>query len=146
VPDIAVRATSYGMPSAIVDGQDADAVARAMGEAVSRARAGDGPTLVEMKTYRYSGHSRSDPATYRLAGELDAWLKRDPIQIFADRLESEGVIAAGELETLRAGTKDEIEVATAEVLASPGPEISEMLEHVTAAGTKDDRRWNFWSR
>ena len=79
-----MRAASYAMPGVIVDGQDVDEVAEAMAIAVARARAGEGPTLVEMKTYRYSGHSRSDPATYRPAGELDAWLKRDPIDILAD--------------------------------------------------------------
>ena len=69
------------MPGVIVDGQDVDAVAEAMATAVARARAGEGPSLLEMKTYRYSGHSRSDPATYRPAGELDEWLERDPIDI-----------------------------------------------------------------
>ena len=86
IDDIAVRATAYGMPSEIVDGQDVDAVGAAIARAVERARRGDGPTLIEMKTYRYSGHSRSDPATYRPTGELDTWLKRDPIEILAKRL------------------------------------------------------------
>ena len=103
VEDIAVRAASYNMPGVIVDGQDADKVAEAMAEAVARARRGDGPTLVEMKTYRYSGHSRSDPATYRLAGELDAWLKRDPIDIFAARMVKENLLAADGLDKLEVG-------------------------------------------
>ena len=85
VKDIAERASSYAMPaSAVVDGQDLDAVTAAMATAVDRARSGGGPTLLEMKTYRYSGHSRSDPATYRPDGELDEWLARDPIDIYAD--------------------------------------------------------------
>ena len=74
IENIADRASGYAMPGAAVDGQDVDAVAAAMDGAVARARAGLGPTLLEMKTYRFSGHSRSDPATYRPAGELDAWL------------------------------------------------------------------------
>ena len=89
VEDIAVRPSSYNIPGVIVDGQDVDKVAEAMAAAVERARRGDGPSLIEMKTYRYSGHSRSDPATYRPAGELDAWLKRDPIDILAGRLVEE---------------------------------------------------------
>lgn len=146
VEDIAIRATSYNMPGVIVDGQDVDTVAKEMGVAVARARAGEGPTLVEMKTYRYSGHSRSDPATYRLPGELDLWLKRDPINIFADRLESEKVIASGELATMFDDISKRVEAATQDVLASPAPELSEILSHVTAASAGGDQRWNFWSK
>lgn len=146
VEDIAVRAGSYNMPGVVVDGQDVDAVGKAMEAAVGRARAGEGPSLLEMKTYRYSGHSRSDPATYRPAGELDQWLKRDPINIFADRLESEKVIASGELASLTDGVKAEVERATAEVLASPAPDLGEILSHVTAGSPGGDQRWNFWSK
>ncbi|MEQ1768672.1 MAG: thiamine pyrophosphate-dependent dehydrogenase E1 component subunit alpha [Devosia sp.] len=146
VEDIAIRATSYNMPSAIVDGQDADTVAKEMGIAVARARAGEGPTLVEMKTYRYSGHSRSDPATYRLPGELDKWLKRDPINIFADRLESEKVIASGELAKMFEDVKNAVEDATQDVLKSPAPDLGQILSHVNAASAGGDTRWNFWSK
>ncbi len=144
VDDIAVRATSYAMPSAIVDGQDVDAVAKAVEEAVSRARAGDGPTLVEMKTYRYSGHSRSDPATYRPAGELDAWKKRDPIDILAAKLVSEGLIQEGELDALRTEMTEAVEESTREVLAAPQPAEIEIHSHITADSPGGDRRWNFW--
>jgi acetoin:2,6-dichlorophenolindophenol oxidoreductase subunit alpha len=146
IEDLAMRAAGYNMPGIIVDGQDVDAVGEAMAIAVARARAGDGPTLLEMKTYRYSGHSRSDPATYRLPGELDAWLKRDPINIFADRLESEKVIASGSLAQMHADVRDAVEAATAEVLDSPGPEMTEILSHVSAASRGGDQKWNFWSR
>ena len=146
VEDIAIRATSYNMPGVIVDGQDADKVAEAMAAAVARARRGEGPTLIEMKTYRYSGHSRSDPATYRPAGELDAWLKRDPIDIFASRLIEEGVLAAGGLEPLKAETREAVERATAEVLESPAPDLGEILSHIGAHSAGGDQRWNFWSR
>lgn len=146
VSDIAVRAQSYGMPGVIVDGQDADLVAAAMAAAVARARAGEGPTLLEMKTYRYSGHSRSDPAKYRPAGELEAWLERDPINIFASRLESENAIASGSLPELFAEMREAVERATVEALASPGPEIGEIFAHVTAPPGGEDQRWNFWSK
>lgn len=146
VEDIAIRATSYNMPGVIVDGQDADKVGDAMVEAVARARRGDGPTLIELKTYRYSGHSRSDPATYRPAGELDAWLKRDPIDIFADRLIAENLLAADGLDALKADIREQVEQATAQVLESPGPEMGELLSHVSAASAGGDQRWNFWSK
>jgi pyruvate dehydrogenase E1 component alpha subunit len=144
VEDIAIRATSYAMPGVIVDGQDVDAVGKAMETAVARARAGDGPSLLEMKTYRYSGHSRSDPATYRLPGELDKWLKRDPINIFADRLESEKVITSGALAILQINVRDAVERATAEVLGSPEPRIGEILSHVDAKSAGGDQKWSFW--
>lgn len=146
VEDIAVRAGSYNIPGVIVDGQDVDAVAGAMETAVARARRGEGPSLLEMKTYRYSGHSRSDPATYRLPGELDAWLKRDPINIFADRLESENVIASGSLAEMHKEVGVAVERATAEVLESPGPDLDEILSHVDANSKGGDQRWNFWSK
>jgi TPP-dependent pyruvate/acetoin dehydrogenase alpha subunit len=133
VADIAVRAAGYAMPGEVVDGQDLDAVADAMARAVARARRGDGPSLLEMKTYRYSGHSRSDPAKYRPPGELESWLKRDPIRIFAERLVGEGVIAADDQERLRLETIDVVEGVVLEVLAAPAPAEKEMLLHVTAA-------------
>mgnify|MGYP000891844455 CR=1 FL=1 len=145
VDDIAVRATSYNIPGVIVDGQDVDAVAKAVEEAVARARKGDGPTLIEMKTYRYSGHSRSDPATYRPAGELDAWKKRDPIDLFAAKLVQEGLIKDGDLATLRAEMVQAVEDGANEVLAAPQPEQIEILSHITASSPGGDRRWTFWS-
>ena len=140
-----MRAASYAMPGVIVDGQDVDAVAEAMAIAVARARAGEGPTLVEMKTYRYSGHSRSDPATYRPAGELDLWLKRDPINLFADKLVAAGELDAGKVEGLRKEMRDNVEQATDEVLASPNPQQIELLSHVDARSPGGDHRVTFWA-
>jgi pyruvate dehydrogenase E1 component alpha subunit len=146
VTDIAVRAASYGMPGIIVDGQDVDAVADAVAQAVARARKGDGPTLLEMKTYRYSGHSRSDPATYRPAGELDAWLARDPIEIFAKRLLEEKAIAEGELQTMKDSMVKTIDKGAEDALAAPEPKIGEILSHVSESSGGGDARWNFWSK
>jgi pyruvate dehydrogenase E1 component alpha subunit len=117
-----------------------------MAEAVMRARLGEGPSLVEMKTYRYSGHSRSDPATYRPAGELDLWLKRDPIKIFADRLLAENVLSPGGLELMEAETKDAIEEVVAEVLSSPAPDFGEIFAHVSGDSPGGDQSWRFWAR
>jgi TPP-dependent pyruvate/acetoin dehydrogenase alpha subunit len=146
VEDIALRASSYNMPGIIVDGQDVDKVAEAMADAVQRARRGEGPSLLEMKTYRYSGHSRSDPATYRPAGELDLWLKRDPINIFADRLVAENALSPGGLEKMQAETNDAIEQVVAEVLESPPPDMREIFAHISGESPGGDQRWNFWSR
>jgi TPP-dependent pyruvate/acetoin dehydrogenase alpha subunit len=145
VEDLAIRATGYNIPGVIVDGQDVDAVAKAMEAAVARARSGQGPSLLEMKTYRYSGHSRSDPATYRPAGELDAWLKRDPINLFAEKLAAEGELKDGGLEALHKEVLDSIVQATDEALAAPNPEIGELLAFVDAGRGGDDRRMRFWS-
>jgi pyruvate dehydrogenase E1 component alpha subunit len=79
VADLAVRGAAYGIPAHVVDGQDVFLVHAAVRDAAQQARAGLGPTLLEMKTYRYRGHSRSDPAKYRPAGELELWRSRDPI-------------------------------------------------------------------
>lgn len=146
VSDLAVRASSYDMPGIIVDGQDVDAVAEATAEAVERARKGDGPSLLEMKTYRYSGHSRSDPATYRPAGELDAWLARDPIDIFAKRLVEETLIADDDIARLRAEMVDLVNDGAEEALAAPEPEMGEILAHVSAGSRGGDTRWHFWSK
>ena len=86
VADLAVRAQAYGMPGMVVDGQDVETVYAEAKTALDRARSGEGPTLIEFKTYRYRGHSRTDTAPYRAPGELDEWLKRDPIDILKLRM------------------------------------------------------------
>lgn len=128
--DIAERAASYAMPSEIVDGQDHDAVAAAVRRALTRARAGEGPTLLEMKTYRYSGHSRSDPAKYRPAGELDAWKARDPLALFRARLLEEGALSETAAAELEQRVADEVEAAAQEAIAAPPPAPEELFRHV----------------
>lgn len=127
ITDLAVRASAYDMPNDIVDGQEVDAVQAAVAAAVARARSGDGPTLLEVKTYRYAGHSRSDKATYRPAGELDEWLARDPISLYADRLVTGGAASVDELDQRRAAVAADLESALAAVLDSPPPTIQQML-------------------
>jgi TPP-dependent pyruvate/acetoin dehydrogenase alpha subunit len=85
--NIVGRAAAYGMPGVVADGNDVLAVRAVAGEAVARARAGDGPTLIEAKTYRHKGHSRVDPGKYRPKEEVDEWLERDPIPLFAATLD-----------------------------------------------------------
>ncbi|MFO0481937.1 MAG: thiamine pyrophosphate-dependent dehydrogenase E1 component subunit alpha, partial [bacterium] len=80
------RAAAYGLPSIIVDGNDADIMFETAMAAIDKARAGGGPSLIEARTYRHSGHSRADPAKYRPEGELEEWLKKDPIPTYRERL------------------------------------------------------------
>ena len=85
------RASAYGLPRIVIDGNDADEVYRTASAAYDKARAGGGPSLIECMTYRYSGHSRADPAKYRPEGELEKWKERDPIKIYRERLKQFGV-------------------------------------------------------
>lgn len=133
VEDLADRAASYAMPSEIVDGQDVEAVIASMSRAVARARSGEGPTLLEMKTYRYSGHSRSDPAIYRPDGELDQWLARDPLTITAQHLVEQGLASEVELESIGETVRASVVAAVAAALASEAPAEREMFEHVHAS-------------
>ncbi|HLI14805.1 MAG TPA: thiamine pyrophosphate-dependent dehydrogenase E1 component subunit alpha [Acidimicrobiales bacterium] len=133
VQDIATRAASYAIPGEIVDGQDVDAVEAAVSRAIARARAGEGPTLIEAKTYRYSGHSRSDKATYRPPGELEAWRARDPITLFGRKLVEEGTVRPEELEAIEGEQRRLVEETVARVLDSPRPTAAQMLERVAAS-------------
>jgi acetoin:2,6-dichlorophenolindophenol oxidoreductase subunit alpha len=132
VADLAVRATSYAMANGVVDGQDLDAMTAAATDAVDRVRSTRAPMLLEVKTYRYAGHSRADTAPYRPAGEFDEWFTRDPIDTFERRLIDEGVIDAGTAAELRSATDERIEGVVAEVLAAPVPEPAAMFANVLA--------------
>jgi acetoin:2,6-dichlorophenolindophenol oxidoreductase subunit alpha len=103
-----------------------------MGRAVDRARQGGGPTLVEAKTYRYSGHSRSDKATYRPEGELDLWLARDPVTLFGEKLVTEGLVTKSQLDDVWSQTRAALEETLEKVLASPAPTTVQMLSRVSA--------------
>lgn len=134
ISDLADRADSYAMRKEIVDGQDVDAIINAIQSAVDFARAGNGPSLIEAKTYRYSGHSRSDPATYRTPGELDEWKKRDPLDIASNKLILKGELNEVDLEKMKSDIADRVAAAIKTVLASDGPELSTLMQHVSAKG------------
>lgn len=135
IVDLAQRAASYGMTAEIVDGQDVDLVAAAVRGAVERARGGGGPALLEMKTYRYAGHSRADQATYRPEGELAQWQARDPLTIFAARLAQEGLLDDRQAAELRERVAARIEDVVERVKASPEPGPDAMFRHVYAPAT-----------
>jgi pyruvate dehydrogenase E1 component alpha subunit len=130
--DLAERAAAYAMPAAIVDGQDVAAVHEVAAAAVARARAGDGPTLIEAKTYRYSGHSRTDPARYRPEGELDAWKGRDPIALLGTELAAEGLLGDDEQRAVWDRTQVVVDEAAAVAAEAPPPTLEEIGGYVSA--------------
>ena len=132
VTDIADRSCSYGIPGEVVDGMDVAAVYEAAGRAVARARRGDGPTLLECKTYRFCGHSRSDPGHYRDKKELEEWKKRDPIQVLRSRLLKGKQAEESELTSLEGKAKKVIEEAIAFAQNEPPIELEEALTDVFA--------------
>jgi TPP-dependent pyruvate/acetoin dehydrogenase alpha subunit len=122
--DIAGRARAYDLPSAVVDGNDLWAVHAAVSEAVERARGGGGPTLLECRTYRHYGHSKSDPAPYRPKQEVEEWLARDPLKLARERLLQDGV-AEAQIDDAEASARTAIEQAVEAALAAPYPDPAE---------------------
>jgi len=127
------RASAYGLPPVILDGNDVDAVFRLAREVIARARGGGGPSLVEAKTYRHGGHSRADPATYRPAGELEEWLERDPVTTYRQRLAGLGFAEAA-LRELEASVQRAVDEATETAKASPPSPAAVVERDVWADG------------
>jgi pyruvate dehydrogenase E1 component alpha subunit len=111
VPRVSDRAAAYGMPGVTVDGNDVQAVFDAVSEAVARARAGQGPTLIEAITYRYKGHSKSDQNLYRTREEIDTWRAKDPIGRFEAAALEHGTLTQDDIEAVRAQARDGIRAA-----------------------------------
>lgn len=134
VDDLSVRASAYGMPGVTVDGQDAEVVYHTMKAAADRARAGDGPTLIELKTYRYRGHSRTDTGPYRPEGELEAWQKRDPIDILKTRMIEDNQLDETELEELQESIQRQVYEAVEYAKNEPFPPIEALHDHIYYEG------------
>jgi len=132
IENISERAAAYGIPGVTVDGNDVLAVYEAAREAVERAKRGEGPTLIECKTYRHKGHSRMDPATYRPKEEVEYWLKKDPIPRFKNKLLEMGILTEEEAKGIEEQVSREIEEAVKFALESPYPEPEEALKDVYA--------------
>jgi 2-oxoisovalerate dehydrogenase E1 component len=121
--DVWKRAEGYGIPGVCVDGNDVTAVHEAAGEAITRARAGGGPTLIECKTYRTRAHAEGmRDAGYRTADEVDAWKARDPIKQFAARVMNDGVATQAELDAIAREVRAIVEDAAEFAKNSPFPE------------------------
>jgi acetoin:2,6-dichlorophenolindophenol oxidoreductase subunit alpha len=129
VKDVAVRADSYAMPGVIADGNDVEDVRRVAEEAVARARAGEGPTLIEAKTYRHRGHYEGDMGAYRPPEEVEEWLARDPLIVLGTRLVEHGV-SQEELDRIAADVEEQLEEAARFAAESPHPASDEALEDV----------------
>jgi pyruvate dehydrogenase E1 component alpha subunit len=127
------RAAAYGLDPIVIDGNDADVVYRTAQNAFARARAGDGPSLVECLTYRHSGHSRADPAKYRPEGELDRWKLHDPITVYRERLKQFG-IAGSVIAAIDADVRKMVDDATEACKKAPPPPAEIIFTDVYADG------------
>jgi pyruvate dehydrogenase E1 component alpha subunit len=127
------RAASYGLERIVIDGNDADIVYRTAQKAYAKARAGEGPSLIECMTYRHSGHSRADPAKYRPEGELEKWKQHDPIKIYRERLKQFGVSDAT-IEEIDTSVRKEVDDATEACKAAPNPPLDIITTDVYADG------------
>jgi acetoin:2,6-dichlorophenolindophenol oxidoreductase subunit alpha len=127
------RAGAYGLPAEIIDGNDVIKVHETIKVAVDRARAGEGPTVIEALTYRHYGHSRADPAKYRPADEVERWMQRDPLVVARDQLSGLGVNAA-DVDAIDARVAEMIKAAVQEAKDAPYPDSATALIDVWADG------------
>jgi len=132
IEDIAIRAAGYGFPGVVVDGNDVLAVYEATQKAIARARKGEGPTLIECKTYRWMGHSINDPDLYRPPHEIAAWKEKCPIKRFERYLREKGLLDEGKVKEVYRNVNEEIEEAIRFAEASPLPEPEDTLLDVYA--------------
>lgn len=132
VENVADRAPGYSMPGIVVDGDDVLAVYEAVGEAVSRARKGSGPSLVECKTHRWTKHSIMTPVDVRSAEEIESYKRYDPLQILRRRLLERAVLSVAEAKAVEGKARDAIRAAVAFALDSPPPVASEAYEDIYA--------------
>jgi len=132
VSDVSMRASAYAMPGVTVDGNDLGAVVEASRAAIERARSGSGPTLLECKTYRIRGHSKSDRNLYRTKEEIEAWRAADPITRLEDELASSGVLARADLASIEQDAQRRIDEALEFAKSSPDPDPAQLTRDVYA--------------
>jgi pyruvate dehydrogenase E1 component alpha subunit len=127
------RASAYGLPRIVIDGNDADVVYRTMRDAFAKARGGQGPSLIECLTYRHSGHSRADPAKYRPEGELEKWKQHDPLKVYRQRLK-DFAISEQAMADIEAEVGREVDAATKACQAAPSTSTDILFTDVYADG------------
>ena len=132
IVDIANRGAAYGIPGMSIDGNDALAVYEAAGTAVQRARKGEGPSILECKTWRHRGHFEGDPAVYKKPEEQEAWLKKDPIPRLGDKLVALRYASEKDLEQIKAGVAKNVEDAIQFAQGSPNPRPEDVLTDLYA--------------
>jgi pyruvate dehydrogenase E1 component alpha subunit len=127
------RAPAYGLPAEVIDGNDVVVVAEAIARAAARARSGGGPTILEARTYRHFGHSRTDPAKYRPADEVEEWMRRDPLTLARQRLLAAGV-PADSVTAAAERAAAAVALAVTEAKEAPPPDPADALTDVWADG------------
>jgi TPP-dependent pyruvate/acetoin dehydrogenase alpha subunit len=132
VGTIAERSAAYGLPGVTVDGNDVEAVNEAVATAITRARAGEGPTLVEAVTYRWKGHSKSDKNLYRTKEEISEWRDKDPIGRFETLVVERGVLSSADVEEIRAAATSDVRDAARRANAAPDANPDDLLDAVFA--------------
>ena len=130
--DLADRACAYGIPGKTIDGNDVLTVFEVVGEAVERARNGEGPTIIECKTYRWHGHFEGDTMTYRTKKELEKWIKKDPIPRFRSHLAGMNILTKEYEAQINREAQEEMEKAVKFAEESPFAALEEILEDVYA--------------
>jgi pyruvate dehydrogenase E1 component alpha subunit len=129
-PDIRRKADAYGMPSEAADGMDVVAVEEATRRAAAHVRRGDGPFLLELRTYRFRAHSTADPELYRGKEEVEEWKRRDPIALFTARLQEAGLVSDADLAALETAVGGEIDAAVREAEAGPWEPVEDLTRDV----------------
>jgi pyruvate dehydrogenase E1 component alpha subunit len=132
-PDRRRCAVPYGIPGHQINGNDIELMAKTTREAANRARSGEGPTVIEAQTYRYKGHSISDPAKYRLKEELDSAVQNDPIQVYEHVLNERGWIDQEAIDRMLESVKEEVEESIAFAEQSNEPAAGALYEDITVA-------------
>jgi TPP-dependent pyruvate/acetoin dehydrogenase alpha subunit len=132
VTDLASKAQAYDIPSQTVDGMDVLAIEAAAKDTVERVRQGGGPEMLELRTYRFRGHSLADPQLYRSQEEVEAWKAHDPIPAFAERLLLSGLLDEAAQEEIESIVQREVDDAVEFAEASPWPPIESLMDHVGA--------------
>lgn len=130
ISDISDRAVAYGMPGYSIDGNDVELVYETTKAAVERARRGEGPTLIECKTWRHRGHYEGDPDDYRTAEEKAEWMQKDPIERLAKRLIEEGICTQAELDAIASDADKLLAEAIDEAEAAPVPSVSALMADI----------------
>lgn len=130
VTDLSKIGDSYEMPSKSVNGMSPEAVHEAVEEAVARARRGDGPTLLDIRTYRYKGHSMSDPQKYRTKEEVAEWMEQDPIEHCLNMIKENKWLTAKQIEEIDAWVKNEVEDSVKFAEESPYPDADDLYEDI----------------
>jgi pyruvate dehydrogenase E1 component alpha subunit len=131
-PDLAVRAKAYDFPGSVVDGNDVLEVHGAVQKAVTRARKGEGPSLLELKTYRWGGHFQGDPARYRTREEEQAWKAKCPVKRMREHLLGKKVLSSQALSEVEKEVENEVEAAIVHAQESAAPDPQDALKHVYA--------------